>query len=75
MTHKEAVLLSDLAGEFVWLVCDKCGRKGRYRVARLIEQHGGDKKLTYLRTEIADCPKAYTAASKDTYDLCGARWQ
>ena len=70
-----SVLLSDLTGDVVWLVCDKCGRKGRYRVAGLIEKYGADKKLTYLCTEIADCPKAYTEGSKNIYDLCGVRWR
>jgi hypothetical protein len=36
----------DLRGEVVWLICDKRNRKGRYRLAGLIERHGVDAKLT-----------------------------
>jgi hypothetical protein len=43
----------DLPGEVVWLIRDKRNRKGRYRLAGLIERHGVDAKLTDLRLEIA----------------------
>jgi hypothetical protein len=35
----------------VWLICDKRNRRGRYRLAGLIERHGVDAKLTDLRLE------------------------
>ena len=54
----DTVFLADLPGDTVWLVCDKCGRKGRYRIAGLIKKHGADARLTYLRLTIAQCPKA-----------------
>jgi hypothetical protein len=73
--RKDFLVLSDLAGDVVWLVCNKCGRKGRDRVAGLIAKYGADKKLTYLRAEIADRPKAYTASSRNIYDICDARWR
>jgi hypothetical protein len=41
----------------------------------LIAKYGADKKLTSLRAEIADCPKAYTAGTRNIYDICGARWR
>jgi hypothetical protein len=36
---------------------EPCGRRGRYNVAKLIEQYG-DAKLTELRHILANCPKA-----------------
>jgi hypothetical protein len=49
------------------LVCDKCGRRGRYRLARLVAAHGADKKLPDLRVELAACTRA-----GDVRDPCGA---
>src|SRR6516225_3253220 len=40
----------------VRLVCDKCGRRGQYRLDRLIEQYGPDIALPDLRHELAQCP-------------------
>ena len=38
--------------------CTRCGRKGRYRVRRLIEQHGRDGSMMRWREQLsADCPK------------------
>jgi hypothetical protein len=64
---------ADLIGKLEWLVvsCDKCGRKGRYSVARLIERSGADAKLTdWLARMTADCPKRH---SVDMSDQCAAR--
>ena len=36
------------------IVCESCGRRGRYAVARLIDEHG-DAKLTDLLLTLADC--------------------
>jgi hypothetical protein len=52
MPRGGSYVLSDVVGDTAELVCDKCGRKGRYNVARLIERHGADAKMTYLRAEI-----------------------
>jgi hypothetical protein len=51
------------------VVCDKCGRQGRYSVKRLIEQHGADAKMTDWHPE-GDCPKR---RSVDMSDQCGAK--
>jgi hypothetical protein len=45
-----------------------CGRRGRYSVARLMEQHG-DARLPELLDVLADCPKAKAAS---VYDRCKA---
>jgi len=36
--------------------CDKCGRRGRYRLDRLIARYGIDAKLFDWEPE-ADCPR------------------
>ena len=42
-----AIISGDLIGKLDALeaACDKCGRKGHYAVARLIEQHRRDAKV------------------------------
>jgi hypothetical protein len=46
MLRDGAIILGNLLGRLDALegACDKCGRKGRYAVARLIEQRGSDAK-------------------------------
>jgi hypothetical protein len=44
--------------EVLRLECPTCGRQGRYRVARLLAEHGPDAKLTdWLHERTADCPR------------------
>jgi len=51
--------------------CDKCGRRGRYHLHRLIERYGIDTQLFDWSVEItADCPRRH---SKNFYDQCGVR--
>ena len=47
MPRDGAIIFRDLVGklEVLRLECDKCGRHGRYRLDRLIEQYGIDAKL------------------------------
>ena len=42
MPRDGAIIFGDLIGKLdvLRVACDKCGRVGSYRVARLIEQHG-----------------------------------
>ena len=56
--------LSDLRNPTLSIVCEPCGRRGTYNVARLMEQHG-DAKLTDLLQTLADCPKARSASIHD----------
>jgi hypothetical protein len=44
--------LTDVRAPTVSLVCEPCGRRGRYNVARLIEQYG-DAKLTDVLVTLA----------------------
>ena len=58
MPRDGAIVLSDLHDPTTLsIVCEPCGRRGTYNVARLREQHG-DAKLTDLLQTLADCPKA-----------------
>ena len=50
---------------------ERCGRHGRYNVARLIAAHGADAKLTELLVTLANCEKA---RSFSIYDRCKARY-
>ena len=45
MPRDGAVVLSDLRNPTLLIVCEPCGRRGSYGVARLMERHG-DAKLT-----------------------------
>jgi hypothetical protein len=54
------------------IACRKCDRRGRYRIATLIERFGGDKKLPDMIAEISgDCPRRQ-AMNVGIRDLCGA---
>ena len=49
--------LSTVAHRRLVITCPKCGRRGRYAVARLIEKHG-DVTLIWLRERLsADSPR------------------
>jgi hypothetical protein len=61
--------LQQYPGETVRLVCDKCGRAGRYRKQTLIKQFGADIPLPDLREEIAQCDRA-----RAMHDMCGVHY-
>jgi hypothetical protein len=61
MPRDGAVVLSDLRNPTLSIVCEPCGRRGRYSVKRLREQHG-DAKLTDLLQTLANCAKARSAS-------------
>jgi hypothetical protein len=49
--------------------CDRCERRGRLSVARLLAEHGPDLTLPELRRLLAvDCPKMIAG---EMYDACG----
>jgi hypothetical protein len=52
----------------LFIICEPCGRRERYSVAELIEQHG-DAKLTDLLQVLAACPKE---RSTGIHDRCKA---
>jgi hypothetical protein len=48
--------------------CDKCGRRGRYHLYRLIERYGA-KLFDWSNESTADCPRKQ---ARNLHDLCGA---
>ena len=73
MSNSGAVTLGDIAdkGEILEIECLDCERFGRYRITRLIEQHGADFGLPHLREILAaDCPRLRSAS---IYERCAAR--
>ena len=68
MLRDDAIIFGGLVGKLdaLEVACRKCGRKGRYPVARLIEQHGRDAKVVDFLAEItADCPKKQAGNMSD----------
>jgi hypothetical protein len=70
MPRDGAITLTDLQAPFLHLVCEPCGRRGRYAVARLIAERG-DAKLTDLLQALADCSTTSNSAAS-IYDRCKA---
>ena len=66
---KDAFTLSDVLEPSLTIICEPCGRRGRYNVARLIAKHG-DAKILFLLSDLTNCPKTQSA---DIYDRCKAR--
>jgi hypothetical protein len=68
MPRDGSIILTDVREPTLTIVCEQCGRRGVYSVARLMESHG-DAKLTDLLHELAGCPKASSAS---VHDRCKA---
>ena len=64
MPRDGALTLSDLRSPTLSIVCESCGRRRRYVVAKLIDEHG-DAKLVDLLLMLADCQKARSASIHD----------
>ena len=57
MPHGSYSLSKTAANQkMVRLVCHKCGRRGQYRIDRLLEQYGPDIAIPDLRHKLAQCP-------------------
>jgi hypothetical protein len=69
---RDAITLSDVRQPTIEIVCEPCGRHGRYSVRRLIAAHGADARLTDLLAKLANCEKA---RSFSIYDRCQARYE
>jgi hypothetical protein len=48
--------LADCEQPMIRFICDKCGRKGQYRKARLVGKYGPDVAMPDLLHKVADCP-------------------
>jgi hypothetical protein len=53
-----SIILSDVRGPTLSIVCQPCGRRDRYNVQRLTAQYG-DPKLTDLLEMLANCPSIH----------------
>jgi hypothetical protein len=71
MPRDGSLVLSDVREPTLAIVCERCGRHGRYNVERLMAGHG-DAKLTDLLVTLADCPKV---RSLSIYDRCKAVYE
>jgi hypothetical protein len=68
---KDAFTMSDVREPTLTVVCQPCGRRGRYSVERLIAKHG-DAKILFLLSTLTNCPKTEFA---DIYNRCKARYE
>ncbi|BDC38939.1 hypothetical protein PTKU15_22360 [Paraburkholderia terrae] len=59
-----SVALADVAARAKHLdvACTRCSRRGRYQLARLVEQFGADFPMTDLGAELANCPNRNVTA-------------
>jgi hypothetical protein len=55
MPRDGSMILTRVRSPTLVLACAACGRRGRYRVAKLLMKHG-DAVLTDLLRTLADCP-------------------
>ena len=69
---RDFLTLADFRTPTLTIVCEPCGRYGRYNVKRLIAKHGADVKLTDLLPTLANCEKP---RSVNMYDRCQARFE
>lgn len=61
-----------LGGVMLTLACDRCGRRGRLSVARLLAEWGEHAALADIMDELtANCPRRVTHG---VYDRCDPRW-
>lgn len=75
LPHSGVVTVSQVAATgaaMLALVCDRCGRRGRLGVARLLRERGPSTSLPTIAQELtADCPRRGT---RDTYNRCDPYW-
>ena len=69
MPRDGSLTLSDIREPTLTIVCERCGRYGRYRVNKLMAEHG-DAKLTDLLVTLANCEKARALMSMTAARRC-----
>jgi hypothetical protein len=71
MGKNGSILLGELAerASHIDIACSRCHRKGRYRVANLVDRLGQDFPMTDLGAELADCPRRTAAAHHERCDV------
>jgi hypothetical protein len=73
MPREGAIIFRDLVGKLdvLSIECEKCCRRGRYHLDKLIARDGVDEKLFAWSDEItADCPRKQ---AKNLNDICAVR--
>jgi len=73
MPRHGAIIFSDLIGKLdaVQVTCERCGRKGRYRLQSLIAERGPEARLVDWLDELtADCS---IKQANNWADRCAAR--
>jgi hypothetical protein len=68
---KDAFTLSDVREPTATIVCQPCGRLGRYNVERLMAKYG-DAKILFVLPALTNCSKTQSA---NIYDRCKARYE
>jgi hypothetical protein len=71
MPRDGSLTLSDVREPTLTIVCERCGRYGRYSIKRLIAVHS-DAKLTDLLVTLAHCRKV---RSFGIHDGCKAKFE
>jgi hypothetical protein len=71
---RDAITLADVHEPTLTIVCERCGRYGRYDVKRLIAAHGADAKLTDLLAAYSRTRAAYSRRSLPACDASSAFW-
>jgi hypothetical protein len=72
MSGSGSILLGDVADHLTTLeiVCNRCDRKGRVAVSRLLAQYGPRMPIPALLALLSvDCPKRQ---AREKHDVCGA---
>jgi hypothetical protein len=66
-----AMVLSDIKGDVLRVVCSACPRSERYSIRRLMRERGDARLTDLLAVLAADCPKREKFSMTDQ---CGARF-
>jgi hypothetical protein len=72
MPRDGAIIFADIVGklEILRIECPVCGRRGQYRVDRLVERYGLNEKINRWSDDVtADCPRKI---ARNHNDPCGA---
>ena len=71
MPRDGSLTLADVRRPSLTIVCEPCGRRGRYNVLKLMAEHD-DAKLTDLLVTLAECRKTGSAS---VHDRCRALFE
>jgi hypothetical protein len=77
-TSEGSVALGAVAARAEWLAiaCRKCERKGRLRLAGLLERYGPDYPMTQLRRDLAgDCPEGGAKGTRSSMGVLAICWR